>query len=56
MNNVPGLPDPYHSVESTLLTAFGLDDNEGIRETYKGHSYSMNALIEWPAADLDGNR
>jgi len=52
MNNVPGLPDPYHSVESTLLTAFGLDDNEEIRETYKGHSYSMNALIEWLARRL----
>jgi hypothetical protein len=52
MNNVPGLPDPYHSVESTLLTAFGLDDNEGSRETYKGHSYSMNALIEWLARRL----
>jgi hypothetical protein len=43
MSTLPGLPDPYHSVESTLLTAYGLDDNQGSRETYKGPSYSIHS-------------
>jgi hypothetical protein len=51
-NKMPGLPDPYHSVEAVMRSNLGLDEDELRQESFDGHSYGLQSIVEWLARRL----